>query len=133
MDTCIKVRIEMTRDELTYEQAQGDNSLSIESVNSITSSSKGLGEARFIETVAVIAAVTVSILAKRIVDHWLKSQEQGVQIDLRSKPPTISTIAKVPHGFLIIINKDGKAKLHKIEYEKGEDLTPLLTPLLTQD
>jgi len=65
-----------------------------------------------------------------MVDHWLKSKEQGVQIDIREKPPAISKIAGVPMGFLVIINKDGHAETHRATYEKSEDLMPLLEKVL---
>jgi hypothetical protein len=132
MDEPIRLRLEMTQDDLAVEQQRADKHLSVESVSPMEPSSEALEEARFIETVVVIAAVTVGLIAKRIVDDWLKNKEQGLQIDTRTVPPTISMLANVPRGFLVLIGKDGSAEVHKAEYEKGEDLAPLLAQYLTQ-
>jgi hypothetical protein len=128
MNPTFEFRFEMTRDELESEKK--DAGLQPQTVEALPSPD-GLGEARFIETVAVIAVITVAALAKMIVEHWLKGREKGTQIDLRTKPPTISSIANIPRGFLVVIDKKGKAKTHKVDYQKSEDLNPLLTKILT--
>jgi hypothetical protein len=131
MDSSIKVRMEMMRDDLEY--TQGAEGLTIESVSSLeTSTPRGLDEARFIDSVVVVVTATVAVLAKHIVYYFLRSKEQGLQIDLRTIPATISVLANVPQGFLVIIDKAGKPMLHKAEYVKGEDLTPILSHLLQQ-
>ena len=91
---------------------------------------KGISNARFVDPVSLVGVVTLAWLTKRMVDHWLKSDEQGVQIDLREKPPAISRIAGVPMGFIVIINVDGKPETHKADYEKSEDLMPVIEKAL---
>lgn len=91
---------------------------------------RGIATAHFVDPVTLVGVVTLAWLAKRMVDHWLKSKERGVQIDLREKPPAISRIAGTPMGFLVIINKDGHPETHRATYHKPEDLMPLLGRIL---
>ena len=90
----------------------------------------GLATAHFVEPVSIVAVASIAWLAQRLVNHWLKSEEQGVQIDLRDKPPVVSRIRGVPTGFLVIINPDGTAQTQQAAYEKPSDLAPLLAELL---
>jgi hypothetical protein len=86
-----------------------------------------LGEVRFVEPVTTLVVATgVVFLANRIVDHWLKSREVGVQIDLRKNPPVVSKIANVPRGLLIVIDPDGNVRRELYKYESGEQLAPVL-------
>lgn len=64
--------------------------------------------ARFVEPISLIAAVSVSVLAYRLIEHWLTGREHGVQIDARTTPATITNIAGIPAGFVVIIAADGK-------------------------
>jgi hypothetical protein len=89
-----------------------------------------LADARFVELVAAVIVTSIALIAKRMVDHWLKSKEQGVQINLSKDPPVISRIAGVPMGFLVVIHRDGKVTTHQAKYECGEDLEPLLRLVL---
>lgn len=89
-----------------------------------------LTEAAFVDPVTMVAVATIATLATRLVNHWLRGREQGVQIDLRKKTPVVSRLAGVPRGFLVVINKDGTVETHKAEYEEGADLVPLLQTLL---
>ena len=84
-------------------------------------------EARFVDPVTVVATTTLALLAIRLVNHWLKRDERGVQIDLQTQPPTISQLRDVPAGVLVIIDKDGKPSIHRQTYDKPEDLLPTLT------
>jgi hypothetical protein len=89
-----------------------------------------LKEAKFVELVVVGAVVSVTWLVKRITDHWLKKNEQGVQIDLRASPPVVSVVANVPQGFVVIIDKDGNASTKQAAYEKSEDINTWLQQTL---
>jgi hypothetical protein len=74
-------------------------------------SEQGLAGAHVLEPVSLsIAVSTLSVLAYRIIEHWLRREEYGVQIDARTTPATISTIAGVPNGFVVVIEADGSAK-----------------------
>jgi hypothetical protein len=68
--------------------------------------------ARFIEPVSIIAAATAALLAYRLVEHWLSKDEQGVQIDARTQPATVTNIAGIPAGFVVIIAPDGSVTSH---------------------
>jgi hypothetical protein len=48
-----------------------------------------------------------------------------VQIDARTTLPTISYIANVPKGFIVIISQTGKPQVHQAKYESGADLARL--------
>ena len=84
----------------------------------------------FIEPISIIVTVTLAWICKRLVDDWLKNKEKGVQIDLRQMPPIVSRIAGTPRGFLIVIDKNSNAKVHKAEYETAEELLPTIQALL---
>ncbi|TQD23904.1 hypothetical protein [Methanolobus vulcani] len=124
MSDVINFRLDMTREELKTEQeVSGDiDEFSIENIKPITSlPGEPLEEARFVEPVTALVGATVLYLAKRMIDHWFKEKEQGVMMDLREVPPLISRIAGIPMGFLVIIDKDGQATTHKVDYDKGDD------------
>ena len=66
MVTSLELRFEMTRDELKTVEANAG--LKPQSVEALPVPG-GLAEARFVETVAIIAVVTVATLAKMIVEQ----------------------------------------------------------------
>jgi hypothetical protein len=66
-------------------------------------------EARFVEPVSVIAAVTVAVLVERLVNFALTKMGQGVLVDAREKPAHVSKIAGIPQGFILYIDPDGKS------------------------
>jgi hypothetical protein len=119
--------MEMFRDELD-EQSRLEG-LVIEDVSSLKQPLSGLVEARFIDPVSVLVTASIATLTNYIVHYFLKAREQGLQIDLRTTPPTISFIANVPRGFVVIIDKSGKATVHQGGYDKPETLAALLSPL----
>lgn len=91
-----------------------------------------LAEARFVDPVTMTITLTLATLAVRLVNHWMKSSEAGVQIDLRTTPATISRLAGVPLGTLSIIHPDGTTTMHDEAYDDPEDVMGRLTPLLVQ-
>jgi hypothetical protein len=130
-DEGLELRIEMTRDDLEAEKRRTVDRLPTDRVERLgRTSGPGLEEARFVETVAIIGTVTIAMLARRLVDDWLKNREQGVQINLGTATPTVSTIANVPRGFVLVVDKDGQARPYKLEYEQDVDVVPLLSKLL---
>jgi len=124
MSDIINFRLDMTKEDLKTEQeVSGDiDEFSIETIKPITSlPGEPLEEARFVEPITALVGTTVLYLAKRMIDHWFKQKEQGVMMDLREVPPLVSRIAGIPMGFLVIIDKNGQATTHKVEYDKGDD------------
>jgi len=106
--------------EQRFSEDSGD--FKIENIEAITDlPEEPLAEARFVEPVTALVGTTVLYLAKRMIDHWFKEKEQGVMMDLREVPPLISRIAGIPMGFLVIIDKNGEATTHKVDYDKGDD------------
>ncbi len=65
-------------------------------------------EARFVEPISVIAAVSAAVLVERLVHFALKKFGQGVLVDAREKPAHVSNIAGIPQGFILYIAPDGK-------------------------
>ena len=130
MSQRIHVQIETTADEAETEKKAAAANSEYE-IGSVTRLRRGpnspLVEARFVDPVTVVATTTLALLAIRLVNHWLKRDERGVQIDLRTQPPTISQLLNVPAGVLVIVDKDGKPTLHRETYDKPEDLLPILT------
>ena len=126
MPDTISIQLETTEDLLKQdrEAALDETELDIHSEKPLMDADDGspLREAKFVETLAIVATVGITWIVKRIVDSWLKSHEQGVQIDLRTDPATMSVVANVPRGFVVLIDKDGKATTKQAEYEKVEDL-----------
>lgn len=91
----------------------------------------GLDEVRFVDPVTLIVTATLATLVLRVVRHWLKSKEAGVQIDLRTMPPTISRLAGVPAGMLVIIRADGGSEVHQGVYEEPDQVLTQLTQLVS--
>ncbi len=89
-----------------------------------------LVEARFVDPVTMTVTATLAVIAVRMVNHWLESRERGVQIDLQTVPATISRLEGVPAGVIVVVGKDGHAKVLREEYDKPEDLLPTLQGLL---
>lgn len=134
MGARIHVRIETTAEEAEVEKEAAASSSEYE-ITSITPLRRGpdspLVEARFIDSVTITATVTLALIAVRLVNHLLKRDERGVQIDLRTQPATISQLRSVPAGVLVIIDKEGKPSVQNQTYDKPEDLLPTLTAIFS--
>lgn len=90
---------------------------------------EGLSEARFVEPVTAIITLTLATLSIRLVNHWLRSREAGVQIDQRTTPATVSRLAGVPLGTLSIIHPDGTTTIHREAYDAPENVIGVLAKL----
>lgn len=133
MSSTVSLRLDIPRPDLVEERTAVEVEDSCQPGEAKTIShpeQRGISTAHFVDPVSLMAVVTLAWLAKRLVDHWLKSKEQGVQIDLGEEPPAISRIAGTPTGFLVIIHKDGHVETQKATYDKPEDLMPLLEQIL---
>ncbi len=132
MNQRIHVQIETTADEAETEKKAATTNTEYE-IGLITPLRRGpdspLTEARFVDPVTVLVTTSLAVLAVRLVNHWLKRDERGVQIDLRTQPPTVSQLRNVPVGVLVIIDMDGKASVRRETYDKPEDLLPTLTKI----
>ena len=133
MSDIVKFRLDIPKASLSAERSavEGSDECELgEATPTERPEGQGISTSHFVEPVTLIAAVTLAWLAKRMTNHWLKDKEQGVQIDLREKPAAISRISGVPMGFMVIINEDGRSEVHKGEYDKPEDLMPLLKSII---
>jgi len=133
MKSTINLRLDISRVDLFEERKaiDAEDSCQLGKEESISRpEQRGISTAHFVDPVTLIGVVTLAWLAKRLVNHWLKSKEKGVQIDLREKPPAVSRIAGVPTGFLVIIHEEGHVETQKATYDKPEDLMPLLERIL---
>lgn len=91
----------------------------------------GLGvKADFVEPVTAVLTLSVVTLAFRLFEYFKKKDERGIQIDLRTTPATVTDLANVPHGFVVIIGKDGKASTQRADYDKPEQITQALAKVL---
>ncbi|WP_455203315.1 hypothetical protein [Kaarinaea lacus] len=117
-----------------FEVQMGESQLKEESFNVVSKRllrpeelNPATAEARFIEPItATIAVASVALLAERIVTHWLRSKEQGVEIDLRKKPALISRIAGTPMGFVMVIKPDGETQLMQVDYDNHSNLADVI-------
>ncbi|MDK2832540.1 MAG: hypothetical protein PWQ75_2292 [Methanolobus sp.] len=124
MSDIINFRLDMTKEDMELEQevSRDTSEFNVETIKPIRSiPEQPLEEARFVEPITAFVGATVLYLAKRMIDHWFKEKEQGVMMDLREVPPLVSRIAGIPMGFLVIIDKNGQATTHKVDYDKGDD------------
>ena len=92
--------------------------------------SQGFETAHFIEPVSLVVAASVSLIAYRIVEHWLTSREHGVQIDARTSPATISNIAGIPAGFVVLISPAGEVSTHSSGSLTSSGLAALIGSLV---
>jgi hypothetical protein len=65
-------------------------------------------EASFFDPVTVIAAVSLAVLAERLLHFVLTKYGKGVLVDTSKKPPHCSVVAGVPQGFVLLIHPDGR-------------------------
>jgi hypothetical protein len=90
----------------------------------------GATEARFVEPVTLIATITVAMLVTRIAGVLIARAGRGVLIDARKKPPTVSRLADIPAGFLVIIHPDGKTETKSADEADRSVLTGLIQTVL---
>ena len=88
-------------------------------------------EAHFIDPISIIAVVSVVYLANRILTHFLVKDGKGTLVDARTNPPTVSRLADVPEGYILLIKPDGSTQA--IDAGKIEDdaLADILKPILS--
>ena len=128
----LKVTFELEQSDLTDElkAAEEDKYEISDEIKEVKLSSDSLEPVGFIEPVSAAVTITVAYLIKRLVDFWLKDKERGVQIDVRTVPPTVSRIAGIPAGFLVLIDKNGEVIAKKADYENNADLVELVSNTL---
>lgn len=129
-ETVVHFQIQTTEDEAELEkkEAAASQEYQITSIEPIRSDlDSPLEEVRFVNPVTVVAIATLAVIAIRLVNHWLKNDERGVEIDMRTEPTTISQLHNVPAGTIVTIHKNGEISIHRERYDKPEDVLPTLT------
>lgn len=121
----MKLRLQVDRDDL----AEGPFEPVGTPERVASSPSGGLDVAHFVDPISVLVVVSAAALAERLVTHWLRDREQGVQIDLTQDPPEVSRLAGVPRGNVVVISADG-VEVHTLEYDGEQSLAATLQAVL---
>jgi len=132
MEPRIHICIETTAEEAEIERkaATAETEYNIESITPLRRAPDSpLVEARFVDPVMITATATLALIAVRLVNHLLKSNERGIQIDLRTQPTTLSHLRNVPAGLIVVIDKEGNPSIHRPKYTRPEDLLPTLAKI----
>lgn len=127
-----RFRLIVPRDECPqYETFLQEGGLETEPPHSVqTITDTPLVEAKFVELLAVIAAGTTAAFAMRLFDLLVQKRENGTVIDFRKDPYEISLVANVPYGTLVVIDKDGKSHIQKIDPNQTADPTSFVTGIV---
>lgn len=121
------IQLETTQTALDADwSATPAQSIELQSVASLARANHG-GKAGFVEPVTAVLTLSLLTLGFRLFEYFKKKDERGIQIDLRTTPATVTDLANVPSGFVVIIGKDGKASTQRADYDKPEQITQLLT------
>jgi len=123
----VKIELQLSSDQLYVEKLEV---IGEPQPLKIVENGSSLRHAHFVDPISVIAVISTALLVERIVDHWLCSQEEGVQVDLREEPSRFSRIAGVPYGFLMVIHSDDTIENLKYDYDKRSNLKDVLTKFL---
>src|SRR3712207_614855 len=105
-DAHVAVRLELPREVLEAERTKAGPNYSLGEPARLSPDPNAM-EARFVDPVTLIAVVTLSILAERLLNFALARRGQGVLVDARRTPPHLSVLAGVPQGIILI--KIGRA------------------------
>ena len=128
----IQFKLEATKADFEAEEAAaaGPTGASFGDRSKVTGRPRDpLTRAAFVDPISAVVVTTLAWLSVRLVNHWLTSKEQGVMIDLQEEPPRVSRVAGVPAGFLVVLDKNGRATHHQSRYGKPEEIMPLLTKI----
>lgn len=129
MSERIEIRFDLPREALAAERAAAGADYILGPETSLPPDPDA-AEARFIEPVTLIATVTVAMLATRIAGFLMARAGRGVLIDARKKPPSVSRLADIPAGFMVIIHPDGKTETKSADEADRSGLTGLIQTVL---
>lgn len=131
----IEIRLETSKQNLEEEKAAAAASNEEFSVKKTEPASAPAGSpiarSHFVDLIAVTVATTVGHIAKRMFDNWQKDKQQGIQIDLRETPASISRIAGAPRGFLVVIDAKGKVKMEQLKFKEEGKLAEYINKILS--
>jgi hypothetical protein len=105
----LTVRLDLPRELLDEEQALESKDYRLDEPEALPVD-PAAREARFIDPVSVIAAISLAILAERVVHFVLTRRGQGVLVDASGQPTKVSVLAGVPQGYILLIRPDGTSE-----------------------
>lgn len=84
-----------------------------------------LADARFVEWIAIAVAGSVAALVNHLLRLWAQQTERGVVLDMSTSPPTVSYVANIPYGTLVLRQEDGRSVVHHLKGTKSGTLEAL--------
>lgn len=76
---------------------------------------RALADGGFVEFVVLGLVGLAGVVISRLVRLHERNTESGVVLDLGTDPPSISYVARVPHGTLIVREPDRPAQVHSLQ------------------
>jgi hypothetical protein len=126
-DNELRVQVLVPRDALEELENAGDVQVGEPSPER---PDRALTDGGFIEFV-VIGLVG---LASAVISHLIRlhehNTESGVILDLGSDPPTVSYVARVPHGTLIVREPGRPAQVHSLQGKEPAEIQRLFDLLI---
>jgi hypothetical protein len=128
----IEIRLETSRADLDAERSADPDLVEVRGPEPLSRPPHlpALAEARFLEVIAVIVAVTLATLVTRIVNRWLDDRAEGVLIDLRQSPALVSRVAGIPPGFLVLVDQAGEPTTHQARPDNRDSLADVIQAAL---
>lgn len=128
-DTPITIRLELPHEALADETAAASETFRLGEAQALPPDPDTV-EARFIDPVSILVVTTVAAIVWRVVNHYLVKDGRGVLIDARSQPPTISRLADVPEGFILLIKPDGSSEMRDARDQDSAAFSGYLSAVL---
>lgn len=122
----ITIEIQTTQTSLDSDwKSTPSQEIELKSVVPLEFAGKG-DMANFVDPVTAVVTLSVATLAFRFFEYYKKKGEHGIQIDLRTTPATVTDLMNVPNGFIVVIEKNGKARIEQAKYDKPEQINQIL-------
>lgn len=130
MNETHKFLIQSDRSSLDEEMMEATDNFEAGEISGLDNHQVDATRPGMIEAVGLVITASVSVMAYKLFNHWLRKRELGVQIDARTKPATISNIANVPSGFVVIIDQDGKITTVKSDNVDIKGFTSMISGVI---
>ncbi len=132
----IPIRIELSKKHYESEkQYMRNDDFIIEKVEPLKPSSEtGLAEGRFLDDIVItLVTSTIGTLAEYFISYLLKKRKSGLEIDLQTSPPTVSTIKNnIPPLHILVIDRNGKGRPpYHVNTENPQEIVSLLREIFS--
>ena len=127
----IEIRLELSQEMYEAESQAANEDYTLGKPKSLPPDPDAM-EARFIGPVEIMAAITITVLAERLLHFALAKWGTGVLVDARDRPPTVSVLKGLPQGFIVIIHPDGTTEKVRAD-QPGNNLANLLGKALQKN